>query len=108
MAPVSAMPYVGLLFGGFPLQLLQLLLVCFKYSSTLVISLLSDLSLLLSIVFDPNRHAPSGMPLVLPPVMFKDVALSLWPYDFLKHDSPSCPPNPWVQKYLLLHQFLFL
>ena len=43
VAPVSAMPYVGLFLGGFPLQLLQLLLVCFKYSSTLVISLLSDL-----------------------------------------------------------------
>ena len=71
------MLYLGLLFGGLRLQLLQLLLVCFKYTSTLLISLLSNLSLLLSIVLDPNCHAPSGMPLVIPPILFKDVAFSL-------------------------------
>ena len=35
--PVSEMPYAGLLLGGFPLQLLKLILICLKYSSTLVI-----------------------------------------------------------------------
>ena len=43
VAPVTSIPYVLLLFGGLPLQLLQLLLVCFKYSSTLLMSLLINL-----------------------------------------------------------------
>ena len=42
------------------------------------------------------------MPLVLPPILFKDFALSLWPSDFLKQASLPCPPAPWVQQYLLL------
>ena len=108
VAPVSAMPYVGLFLGGFPLQLSQLLSVCFKYSSTLVISLLSDLSLLLSIVLDPNRLTPSRMPLLLPPILFKDIDVYLWTPDLYLHASPSCLPNPWVQQYLLLQQFPFL
>ena len=108
VAPVCAMPCIGLLFCGFPLQLLQLLLDCFKYSSMLVISLLSNLSLYLSILLFPNRHASSGMPLVLPSILFKDVSLSLWPSYFMKQTSPSCPITPWVHQYFLLHQFPFL
>ena len=91
---MSAIPYVGLLLGGFPLQFLQLLLVCLIYSSTLVKSLLINLSLLLSIVSVPNRHDPSGMPLVIPPVLFNAVAVYLWPSDFLRHTSPACPTLP--------------
>ena len=30
VAPLSVISYAGLLFGGFPLKLLELLLVCFK------------------------------------------------------------------------------
>ena len=82
---VSAVPYVGLLFVGFPLQFLQLLLVCLIYYSTLVKLLFINLSLLLSIVLVPNRHALSDMPLVLPPILFKDIAVSMWPSDLLRH-----------------------
>ena len=71
MAPVSEIPYVGLMLGGFPLHSLQLLLVCVNFSSTLVLSLLIDLLLFLFTASDPNRHAP----LVLPPILFVDVAL---------------------------------
>ena len=68
---MSEVPYVGLLFDGFPLQLLQLFLVFLIYSSTLVLSLLSYLSLLLLIVLVTNRHAPSGIPPVLPPILLR-------------------------------------
>ena len=94
VAPVYTIPYVGLLFGGFPLHLLKLLLVCLIYSSTLVKSLLTNLSLFLSIVSVPNRHDPSGMPLVIPPILFTAVGVSLWPSDFLRRASPACPTLP--------------
>ena len=102
------MPYVELLLGGFPLQSLQLLLVCDKYSSTLVRSLLIYRLLLLSPVMGPNRHAPSVMPLFFPLILFKYVAFSLCPSDLYFHCSPSWLSNPWVQKYELLRQLPFL
>ena len=105
---MSAIPYVGLLFGGFPLHLLKLILVCLIYSITLVESLLIKLSLLLSIVSVPNRHTPSGMPLVLHPILFDAVAVSLWPTDVLRHASMACLKLPQVQRYLLSHQLTFL
>ena len=80
VAPVSAIPYVGLLLCGFPLQSLQLLLVCVKNSRKLVISLLIDRLLFLSTVSDPNRPTPYQMPLVLPAILFKAVSLSLCPF----------------------------
>ena len=43
VGPVSTITYGGLLFGGFPPQLLQSLLVCLIYSTTLVKSLLINL-----------------------------------------------------------------
>ena len=85
VAHMSAIPYVGLLFGGLPLHLLQILLICLIYSSTLVKYLLINLSLLLSILLVPNLQPPSGMPLVLPNILFKDVDLSLWQSSFLRH-----------------------
>ena len=63
MAPVSEMPHVKLMLGGFPLHLLQIFLVCVNVSSTLVLSLLIDLLLLVFPILDPNFHATSGRPL---------------------------------------------
>ena len=82
MLPVSIMPYVGLLLGGFPLRSLQLLLLCVNDSSMLVLSLSIDLLLLLSPLSDPNRHAPSRRPLVLSPIVVKAVDFYLCPSAF--------------------------
>ena len=75
VAPVSAISYVGLMLGGLPLHFLQLLLVFVNVSITLVFSLLIDILLLLFHVLDPNRHALSGRPLVLPSILLEAVDL---------------------------------
>ena len=77
-------------------------------SSTLVLSLLIDLLLLLFPVLDHNCHAPSGRPLVLLPILFKAVALSLCLSAFFLQSNHWCPTSPWFQQYGLFHQLPFL
>ena len=102
------MPYVGLFWGGFLIQPLQFLLVCIKYSSMLVISWLINSLLLLSPVSDPNMHALSGIPFILPLILFKAVDLYFFSSTLYLHFSPSCKKNTWFQKYGLLHHLPFL
>ena len=96
VAPVSAIPYVGLLLCVFPIQLLQLLFNCVKYYSTLVISLLINILLFLYPVLDPNCHAPFGMSFILLPILFNYFAFSLCPSTLYLHFSLSFYLTPWV------------
>ena len=77
-APVSEMPYVGLLMGGFHLQLLHSLLFFVNGSSTVVSSILINLLFMFFTALDPNRHAPFGIPFLLPFILLRDVSFSLW------------------------------
>ena len=43
---------------------------------------------MLCTVSDPNYHTLYGIPFLLPSILLRDVAFSLWPSDFMKQDSP--------------------
>ena len=87
VAPVSAITYIGLYVDGFPLQFLHSLVFCIKDYIMLVLSLSIKLCLMLFNVSEPSCHAPSGITLLLPLITFRDVALLLFPSDFLKQTS---------------------
>ena len=53
---------------------------------------------------DPNRCASSWIPRMIPLILLRCIALSLFPSDFLKHFSTSWKPTPCVQQYIELHQ----
>ena len=101
---MSAIPYIGLLVGGLPLQLLHSLVFCIKYYNTLVLLLLIKICLMLFTVLKPSCHAPSGIPLLLPIIISRDVALSLCLSYFMNQASPSWFPTLCVQQYGALHQ----
>ena len=94
--------------GGFPLQLLHSLVFLIKDYITLVLSLLIKLCLILFTVSDPSCHASYGTPLLLPFIMFREVAFSLCPSLFMRQDSLLCRTTPWIHQYGLLHQLTLL
>ena len=59
---VSAMPLIGLLVGGFPLQLLNALVFWIKCSDDLLLLILYNFLIILFTISNPNHHAPAGMP----------------------------------------------
>ena len=68
--------------GGFPLQLLNSLVFWFKFSSTLVILIWHKLLIMLFFVVGHNRHAPSGIPWVLPLIILREGAFATYSSDF--------------------------
>ena len=65
------MLYMGLLLGGFPLQLLHALVFWFKFYDILVFLILSTLLILLFTVVYSIRHFSARMPRMLPFSMFR-------------------------------------
>ena len=79
---MSETTYIGLLVGGLPLQLLNSLVFCIEDYYTLILLLLIKLLFMLLDVSDSNRHAPNGIPGVLPFILLRDVDFSMGPSDF--------------------------
>ena len=73
---------IGLLVGGFPLQLLHSLVFCIEDYDTFILLLLIKLLLMLLDVSKYNRHAPNGIACVLPFILLRDVDFSMGPSDF--------------------------
>ena len=85
---VSLIPYIGLLVGVFPLQLLHSLVFLIKFSDILVLLLLIKILFLLVTVSDHNRHASYGMPHMLPFILLRCVSFAMSPSAFLKRPYP--------------------
>ena len=73
---------IGLLVGGFPLQLLHSLVFCIEDYDTFILLLLIKLLFMVLYVSDSNRHNPNGIPGVLPFILLRDVEFAMGPSDF--------------------------
>ena len=74
---------------GYLNSLLHLLVFCIKYYDTLILLILIKRFFMLVTALEPNRHAPSGIPRLMPFVLLRGVAFSICPSDFMKPHSPS-------------------
>ena len=68
--------------GGFPLQLLHSFVFCIEDYDTFILLLLIKLLFMLLDVSESNRHAPNGIPGVLPFILLRDVEFAMGPSDF--------------------------
>ena len=75
--------------GGFPLKLLHSLVFWIEFYDTLVLLILIKLLIMLCTASANNYHTTARMPCMLPLIKFGEFALSMCPYDFLKHPSLS-------------------
>ena len=79
---LSATPYIELLLGGSPLQLLHSLLFCINDYDTLVVLLIIKLLFILLYILKPKNQALTGITLVLPFILLRDVDFAMCLYDF--------------------------
>ena len=105
---MSSIPYIGLLVGGSPPHFLHSLVFCNKYSHTLLLLLLIKHYFMSVTASDHNRHAPYGIPHVLPLILLRDVVFSLFHSDSLNQPSLLWQLNPCFHQYGVVHQFMSL
>ena len=74
---------------GYLNSLLHLLVFCIKYYDTLILLILIKRFFMLVTALEPNRHAPSGFPRMMPIVLLRADAFSICNSDFKKPPSPS-------------------
>ena len=98
------MPYIYLLLGGFPIELLHSILFWFNFPSTLVLLILPNIFILLFYVLEPNLHTPARRPQIPPFILLRAVDFYIRQYDLVKQISKLWQMTPWVHQYGALHQ----
>ena len=79
---MSESTYIGLLVGGFPLQLLHSLVFFIAKCDTFILLLLIQLLFMLLDVSESNRNAPNRIPGVLPFILLRDFDFATGPSNF--------------------------
>ena len=79
---MSETTYIGLLVGGFPLQLLHSLVFYIEDYDIFILLLLIKLLFMLLDVSESNRHDPNGIPGVLPFILLRDADFAMGPSGF--------------------------
>ena len=109
---VSKIPYIGLLVGDFPLQLIYSLYFCIKYYDTLLLLLLIKRWFVLVTVSDPLCHTSSGIPRLSPSILLRGGFFLLVPLWFSEAslsvvvDDSTCLAvwsAPQVSLFFLVH-----